>query len=123
MDEQILRQIFRNNFDCYADGRQDEYEMAMTQDRFIEVMKKCNFVDATNFLNTPLSEQIRGEYSKWLGSLPDDLAETIEESNQLYDSLKNDFIKRLTQRYYPLVGIEKEELLQQLKNYYDVKEN
>ena len=39
MEDKEIRQIFKNNFDCYADA--ENVEMAMTEDRFLEVVKQA----------------------------------------------------------------------------------
>ena len=38
--EEDLRQLFKNNFDCYADVDSDNVIMAMTEDCFIETFKE-----------------------------------------------------------------------------------
>lgn len=35
-----LETIFENNFDCYADTTNDSVEMAMTKERYIEVLRE-----------------------------------------------------------------------------------
>ena len=38
--EEELKEIFENNFDCYADTEDDTIVMAMSKERYIEVMSK-----------------------------------------------------------------------------------
>jgi hypothetical protein len=54
--EERLRQVFKNNSDCYADtwysdgGSMEEGDViqAMTEDKFIEVMKSMDFLGKTS---------------------------------------------------------------------------
>ena len=65
INEKKLRQIFKNESDCYADtwhserGFMEEGEViqAMTEDRFIEVIKVINF-EPINSLTNKLKKQL-----------------------------------------------------------------
>ena len=66
MDELELRQLFKNMSDCYADTWEDGVEQpvegeviqAMTEDRFIEVIKEIEI------LNSNQREKIDGALTK-----------------------------------------------------------
>lgn len=42
--EEELKQIFENRFDCYADTTDDSVVMAMSKERYIEVLKELNII-------------------------------------------------------------------------------
>jgi len=56
MNEQELRQLFKNRSDCYADTWQEEFDHmvegdvipAMTEDRFIEVLRETNLLPTSD---------------------------------------------------------------------------
>jgi hypothetical protein len=53
-NERKLRQVFKNNFDCYADTwyyegvshMEGEVIIAITEDRFMAIMRECKFIKA-----------------------------------------------------------------------------
>lgn len=42
--EEELKQIFENRFDCYADTINDRIIMAMSKERYLEVLKELNII-------------------------------------------------------------------------------
>ena len=40
MENEELSHLFRNNFDCYADIKSKDVILAMTEEKFIEVIQK-----------------------------------------------------------------------------------
>lgn len=45
MEEQKLRQLFKNSSDCYADTEGEEVIQAMTEERFIKTLTEAGLLN------------------------------------------------------------------------------
>jgi hypothetical protein len=66
--EQELKEIFANRFDCYADTEDDSVVMAMSEERYLDVLRELKILPIQHVSN-PLS----CDGCKYHNTLNDDL--------------------------------------------------